>query len=456
MSLSFPLSPTVGQTYTSNSNTWTWDGAAWTIKQNTAVSFSSVVASTLSGSLTGNVVGNLTGNVTGNLTGNVTGNATTVTNGLYTTGTYSNPSWLTGISGGIVSGAISGSAAKLTTPVQINGVNFDGSSAITVPANANTLTGTTLANNITSSSLTSIGALTSLTSGTVNINGSITASSTTGALSYGTLTYPDTNIFANFTTNVNSYAQIILENTSTGNAASTDFIVSNNIGTAASYYGDFGINGSGFTGTGSLGLANAVYLYSANSDLTIGTLSSSPIHFVVNNSTTDAMTINANGSITASGNVTVSGTGFFMGGGLSPTGPSLSVNNIGESLTLTTAAANAGSINFYLGVNSIYYYTSTPTSAGAFTLNISGTVLVTLNSMMSTAQSISIALFVTNGAYATYPNIINIDGTAQTVKWANGVLISAGNTYATDVYNFTIIKTANATFTVLGSQVKYA
>jgi hypothetical protein len=37
----------------------------------------------------------------------VTGNAATVTNGVVTTGSYANPTWLTSISGGIVSGAVS-------------------------------------------------------------------------------------------------------------------------------------------------------------------------------------------------------------------------------------------------------------------------------------------------------------------------------------------------------------
>lgn len=48
-----------------------------------------------------------------------------------------------------------GSAATLTTPRAINGVNFDGSAAITITAAAGTLTGATLAANITASSLTS-------------------------------------------------------------------------------------------------------------------------------------------------------------------------------------------------------------------------------------------------------------------------------------------------------------
>jgi len=47
--------------------------------------------------LEGNVSGNLTGNVTGNVTGNLTGNADTVTNGVVTTGSYTDPSWITSL-----------------------------------------------------------------------------------------------------------------------------------------------------------------------------------------------------------------------------------------------------------------------------------------------------------------------------------------------------------------------
>lgn len=53
----------------------------------------------------------------------------------------------------------SGSAATLTTPRAINGVNFDGSAAITVTAAAGTLTGGTLASGVTLSSLTQVGTI---------------------------------------------------------------------------------------------------------------------------------------------------------------------------------------------------------------------------------------------------------------------------------------------------------
>ena len=51
-------------------------------------------------------------------------------------------------------------ATKFATAKNINGVAFDGSANITITANAGTLTGTNLANTITGSSLTSVGAIT--------------------------------------------------------------------------------------------------------------------------------------------------------------------------------------------------------------------------------------------------------------------------------------------------------
>ena len=66
-------------------------------------------------------------------------------------------------------------ATALATARAINGEDFDGTSAITVTAAANTLTTNTLASGVTASSLTSVGTLTSLTVGgavTVGSDGS--------------------------------------------------------------------------------------------------------------------------------------------------------------------------------------------------------------------------------------------------------------------------------------------
>ena len=133
------------------------------------------------------------------------------------------------------------------------------------------------------------------------ITGSISGSATTGAIGYGTLGYSDTNNFGAFQTSVNSYAQFVLQNTNAGATASADYIVSNNLGTASTYYGNFGINSSGFTGTGALNQASAVYLTSTSGDLSIGTTTNNAIHFVVNSGATDTATISSAGVSIASG-----------------------------------------------------------------------------------------------------------------------------------------------------------
>lgn len=68
----------------------------------------------------------------------ITGSAGTVTNGLYSSGSYSDPAWLTSLAGSKISGNISGNAGtatKLATARNINGVAFDGSAAISVNTN---------------------------------------------------------------------------------------------------------------------------------------------------------------------------------------------------------------------------------------------------------------------------------------------------------------------------------
>jgi hypothetical protein len=70
----------------------------------------------------------------------ISGNAGTVTNGVYTSGAYSNPTWITALAGAKISGDIggnSGSATKLVTARNINGVAFDGTAAININLNNN-------------------------------------------------------------------------------------------------------------------------------------------------------------------------------------------------------------------------------------------------------------------------------------------------------------------------------
>ena len=77
------------------------------------------------------------------------------------------------LSGNASTATLAATATKLAATKNINGIAFDGSSDITVTADAGTLSGTTLKSTVVSSSLTSVGTLTNLTV-TNPIAGSIT------------------------------------------------------------------------------------------------------------------------------------------------------------------------------------------------------------------------------------------------------------------------------------------
>jgi hypothetical protein len=72
---------------------------------------------------------------------------------------------LTGTASSLSIGGTAATATALQNARTINGVSFDGTANITVPAAAGTLTGATLASGVTASSLTSVGTLTSLATG---------------------------------------------------------------------------------------------------------------------------------------------------------------------------------------------------------------------------------------------------------------------------------------------------
>jgi hypothetical protein len=124
-----------------------------------------------------------------------------------------------------------------------------------------------------------------------------------------------------------------------------------------------------------------------------------------------------------------------------------------EAATIT-ASAPAATTNFDVLTQAVQYYT---TNASAnFTFNIRGDSTTSLNTIMATGQSCTIALLVTNGSTAYYPTAFQVDGSSVTPKWQGGTAPTAGNASALDVYVLTVIKTASATFTVLASQTKFA
>jgi hypothetical protein len=125
-----------------------------------------------------------------------------------------------------------------------------------------------------------------------------------------------------------------------------------------------------------------------------------------------------------------------------------------REVTTVSATAATGTINFDALTQAVLYYT---TSASAnFTLNVRGDGSNTLNSIMNTGESLSVAFMNTNGATAYYNNAFQVDGTSVTPKWQGGTAPSAGNASSIDIYSYTIVKTGNAAFTIFASQTKFA
>jgi len=79
-----------------------------------------------------------------------------------------------------------------------------------------------------------------------------------------------------------------------------------------------------------------------------------------------------------------------------------------------------------------------------------------VNANLGIGQSVTCAIAMAQGSTAYYLNAYQIDGSAVTPKWQGGSAPTSGNASGIDVYNFTIIKTASATFTVLASVSQFA
>lgn len=119
-----------------------------------------------------------------------------------------------------------------------------------------------------------------------------------------------------------------------------------------------------------------------------------------------------------------------------------------------SATAATGTVNFDVITQAVLNFTSD--AAGNYTLNIRGDGSNSLNSIMDTGESITIAHIVKQGGTAYYNNAVQVDGSSVTPEWQGGSAPSGGNTNSLDVYSYTVIKTGDAAFTVLASQTQFA
>ena len=211
-------------------------------------------------------------------------------------------------------------------------------------------------------------------------------------------------------------------------------------------YGSIQIDGGAHTGYEGYSIGGRVVFMHDNS-------STSYLYNDVDNEAFIKMTNNAgvnlyyNGSInfsTTSTGIDVVGTAVTDGVTVDGT---LDIEEVYEKVT--TDSSTTGTLTFDTSAQGVYYLTANQTANR--TINFSS-----VNGNLNTGQSLTCAVLCTQGSTPYYLNAYQVDGSSVTPKWQGGSAPSAGNASGIDSYSFTIIKTADATFTVLASITQYA
>ena len=147
---------------------------------------------------------------------------------------------------------------------------------------------------------------------------------------------------------------------------------------------------------------------------------------------------------------TFTGTQTFSG---TSSAQAIVLNDAAEVATVSATAAT-GTINYDITTQSVLYYTSN--ASANWTVNFRGSSGTSLDTLMSTGQSMTVAFLVTQGSTAYYNSAVQVDGTTSgvTTRWLGGAP-TAGNASGIDSYRYLIIKTGSATFTVLASNTQF-
>ena len=192
------------------------------------------------------------------------------------------------------------------------------------------------------------------------------------------------------------------------------------------------------TGTGGLVLQASSNMYFQTSG------GSESYMRMTENGAVDVYYDNSNKLQTTSTGINVTGTAVTDGVTVDGT---LDIEEVYEKVA--TATSTTGTFNFDTTGQGVLYFTANQTANR--TINFQN-----VNANLGVGQSVTCSVLMTQGSTAYYLNAYQVDGSTVTPKWSGGSAPSAGNASGIDVYTFTIIKTASATFTVLASQTQYA
>jgi len=144
------------------------------------------------------------------------------------------------------------------------------------------------------------------------------------------------------------------------------------------------------------------------------------------------------GAITASG--ALSASSFSTTGGMTVSGTT-DIQEMREQVVDVTLASNVGTLDWTAG--NIYYIATAPTAN--MTFNFTG-VPTDVSKMMT------VNVFVTQGSTGYIPATLQIAGTNQTIRWAEGLAPSPTSSAGKiDVFSFTFQRTSGGAWIVYGS-----